>query len=126
MPMDKTCYPKDWLTLRAQALVRSGNCCECRGECGSAHDDGWCAAPDRSLIQRKKLDLASWVMAFAGGETALFFRPVKVVLTTAHLCQESMCNKIEHLKALCQLCHLRLDAKQHAETRAKNRAKGAA
>lgn len=125
MPIDKQCYPKDWLSLRAHVLVRAGNCCECKGECGSVHEESQCAAPDHALIQRKKLDLASWVMAFAG-ETRLYNAPIKVVLTTAHLCQESMCNKIEHLKALCQLCHLRLDAKQHAETRAKNRAKGAA
>lgn len=124
MPMNKACYPKDWLSLRTQVLVRAGNCCECKGECGSSHEDGWCAAPDRSLIQRKKLDLASWVMAFAG-ETKLYNAPVKVILTTAHLCQESMCNDLKHLKAMCQLCHLRLDAKQHAETRAAKR-KGAA
>jgi hypothetical protein len=63
-------------------------------------------------------------MAFATTETKLFFRPLKVILTTAHLCQESSCNDLEHLRALCQCCHLRMDARQHVETRAKR--KGAA
>lgn len=125
MPMDLKCYPKDWRTLRAAVLVRAKACCECRGECGASHEEGHCAAPDRGLIQRAKLDLSQWVTAYATTHTRRHHNPVKVVLTTAHLCQESLCNDLEHLRALCQFCHLRLDAKQHAETRKKNR-KGAA
>jgi len=123
MPMNPKHYPKDWLSLRAAVLTRAKSCCECTGECGSTHEGERCAVPDHALIQRKKLDLASWVMAFAG-ETKLFFRPLKVILTTAHICQESSCNDLEHLRALCQCCHLRMDARQHVETRAKR--KGAA
>jgi hypothetical protein len=124
MPMNKAHYPKDWLSLRAAVLVRAKNCCECRGECGATHEGERCAAPDHALIQRKKLDLASWVTAFSMTSNKIFNAPIKVILTTAHTCQESTCNDLEHLRALCQCCHLRLDAKQHAETRAKR--KGAA
>lgn len=124
MPMNKAHYPKDWKTLRATVLARAKNCCECTGECGSSHEGERCAVPDHALIQREKLDLASWVMAYALSETLYHHPPVKVILTTAHICQESSCNDLEHLRALCQCCHLRLDARQHAETRMKR--KGAA
>ena len=123
MPMNKAHYPKDWLTLRKTVLARAKYGCECRGECGSTHQEGPCAAGDGQLIQRVKLDLAVWVRAYAGAETRLHNPPIKVVLTTAHICQESMCNDLTHLLALCQLCHLRLDAKQHATSRAATRAK---
>lgn len=41
-------------------------------------------------------------------------RPVKVVLTIAHLDHDELNHKIklERLAALCQLCHLRYDAKE--------------
>ena len=126
MPMNKDHYPKDWKSLRARVLLRAKNCCECRGECGSIHEEDYCAAPNYALIQRAIADLAWWVIAYASSDTAKHNRPIKVILTTAHLCQESLCNDLEHLRALCQFCHLRLDARQHQETKKKNRAKGAA
>lgn len=45
----------------------------------------------------------------------------KVVLTVAHL--DHMPENCDHdnLKAMCQRCHLRYDAKHHAETRAKTK-----
>jgi len=125
MPMDKRHYPKDWLSLRAQVLTRAKNCCECKGECGATHEGDHCAAPDHALIQRSKADLAQWVPAYAGSDTKKHNRPVKVVLTTAHICQTAACNDLEHLRALCQCCHLRLDARQHAETRAAKKERAA-
>ncbi len=126
MPMNAAHYPKDWLSLRKQVLERALHRCECEGQCGSDHlDEMWepgrCDAPNGKLIQRAKGVLEQWVPVYAIGNTPHHQSPIKVVLTTAHICQESMCNDLAHLLSLCQLCHLRLDAKQHQETRKKNK-----
>jgi hypothetical protein len=42
----------------------------------------------------------------------------KVILTVAHLNHDTQDNRDENLMAMCQLHHLRYDAKHHAETRA--------
>ena len=42
-------------------------------------------------------------------------------LTVAHLNHDPSDCRRENLKALCAPCHLRYDAKHHAETRKKNR-----
>jgi hypothetical protein len=49
----------------------------------------------------------------------------KVVLTTAHLCQcDPLCGDPEHLKAMCNRCHLRIDVKLHVKhARDKRRAR---
>lgn len=39
----------------------------------------------------------------------------KVVLTTAHLDHDTTNNRDDNLMAMCQRCHLRHDAKLHAE-----------
>jgi hypothetical protein len=40
------------------------------------------------------------------------------VLTTAHLCKcEPPCGILEHLKHMCQRCHLRVDVKLHQRHR---------
>ena len=44
-------------------------------------------------------------------------KPVKVILTVAHLDHDINNNSFYNLKAMCQRCHLRYDAKHHAETR---------
>jgi hypothetical protein len=86
-PENKARYPQNWKAIRARILERAGNCCE------------QCRAPNGSIVNRG---------------TATKPRPVKVVLTIAHLdhtpenCDES------NLLALCQLHHLMYDAQHHA------------
>jgi hypothetical protein len=46
---------------------------------------------------------------------------VQVVLTIAHLCQDSTCADLSHLRAMCQRCHLRYDAHQHQKSAAATR-----
>ena len=41
----------------------------------------------------------------------------RVVLTVAHLDHDKSNNRFSNLKAICQRCHLALDAKQHAQSR---------
>lgn len=45
----------------------------------------------------------------------------KVILTVAHLNHDISNNSFFNLKAMCQRCHLRYDAKHHANTRRKKR-----
>ena len=123
MPMDKACYPKDWKTLRAAVLQRAKNSCECTGECGATHEGDHCEAPNGVLIQRTRGELQTWVKAYSSGASARHWAPIKIVLTTAHLCQDSTCNDLEHLRALCQCCHLRLDVRQHTQSAKKTREK---
>jgi len=110
MPMRRSDYPDNWEQLREQVLQRGGYRCECQGECGRAHDGGRC----RQLH----------------GQRSLFSTKV-VVLTTAHFCTDETCDdqtkttrkcgKLEHLKAMCQACHLKFDL---AGWRATNRGVG--
>ncbi len=87
-------YPSDWKEIRAKILARANYCCE-----------GSPAYP--------------WCRAENGKE-----HPVTgslVVLTIAHLDHQPENNAPENLRAWCQRCHLKYDAKYHAETRAKTR-----
>jgi hypothetical protein len=78
-----------------------------------------------SQISRAVKEAAGWRCEFCGarhGEP----NPAtgsKVVLTTMHLDHNPQNNDPANLKAGCQRCHLRYDAKHHVETRRRNRAK---
>lgn len=117
MTFDPKRYPANWKALRAATLVRAGNACECRGECDDEHPGGRCLAPNRRTIERHPEAPARWRHPDPSCEPTGeedWLQPVNVVLTTAHLCQDSRCDDLEHLRALCQRCHLRLDRIQHA------------
>lgn len=45
----------------------------------------------------------------------------KVVLTTAHLCHDTKCDDMTHLRHTCQRCHLRYDLKHHMKNARKTR-----
>ena len=102
MPMNKAHYPKDWLSLRKAALERADYRCACKGECGHSHEASWlgtplCGAPQYALLQRKKGAGWIWSPAYSLSESPTHERPVRVVLTTAHLCQQSSCDDPELL-----------------------------
>ena len=89
MPIDYSKYPPNWKSeIRPRILKRANNCCE---ECG---------AENYSIVER----------TYPNG----FKKMVKIILTIAHLDHdETNWNvKDERLKALCQLHHLRYDAKE--------------
>jgi hypothetical protein len=101
MPIDYRQYPPNWkeLSLRLRT-ERSGGRCECTGEC-RLHTER-CTAENKQP------------------------HPVtgsKVVLTVAHICVwvtfelepcKPKCADETHLKAMCQRCHLTIDAPLHA------------
>jgi hypothetical protein len=113
-------YGKAWRATRATILERAGHRCECTGQCGGGgHDNagGRCAAPNGQTIWRELGNEASWWL-----RAQAFGRPVKVVLTVAHLNHQAGDDRPENLLAMCQRCHLRLDRHQHASNAAKTRA----
>jgi hypothetical protein len=93
-------YPKDWKAIVARVKKRSGDRCECTGQCGLHTTTGRC-------IERN-------------GDEARYARG-RIMLTTAHLCHDSECRKISHLIHACQRCHLRIDRDQHIANAKKTR-----
>ena len=95
-PENRSRYGADWPEFsRAIRFERADGRCECEGECGRGTHDGRC--PNRH-----------GAAAYGTGS--------KVILTVAHLCHTPECR--EHVKAMCQGCHLHYDRDHHAQTRA--------
>lgn len=99
MPMDPKRYPPDWPDIVRAVRARAGGRCECTGECG-AHVGRCCARHGDPLENPSRF----------------------VVLTSAHLwrgpCAEHhaagvKCGDLEHLKGMCQACHLSYDRELH-------------
>lgn len=103
MPMDRKKYPKNWEAFSEEIrFVRAAGRCECTGECGlhKTHPG-----------PRRCVEIHGEPAKWAKG---------KVVLTVAHLnndggpCRcEPRCALAEHVKAMCQRCHIRYDVKRH-------------
>jgi hypothetical protein len=103
-------YPKDWKTIRRRILERAKDHCE------------FCGVPNHATIRRVA---GGWVdhqgcSLCLGGERC---GAVFIVLTVAHLDhQPAHCDEA-NLRALCQRCHLRYDAEEHAKNSAATRAR---
>jgi hypothetical protein len=123
MPCDYKKYPPNWRKIVTQVRERSGDKCECRGECGYYHDGERCAVPNTAWIVRDKTQKNLWRMAHIPGYGAT---PgfIKAILTTAHLDHdpENHDVSLSRLRHMCQFCHLNYDKHQHAQTRRRNRA----
>lgn len=92
MPTEANRYPFDWKKIVARIRKRSKGRCECRSECGLHTTTGRCTEQDR--------------------RPAKFARGV-VILTTAHMCHNKPCRRMNHLKHMCNRCHLRYDLELH-------------
>lgn len=115
MPFDRKKYPPHWDAFSAEIrFVRAGGRCECMGECGlhgpSLFNDG---------KPRRCTELHGEKAKWAKG---------KVMLTVAHLnylggpCRcEPRCAIPEHVSAMCQRCHLRIDIDRHVLNRTKKK-----
>ena len=107
MPIDYKKYPPNWKTeIRPAILERAKNKCE------------WCGfANGQPVFRGKTNNKIDWFPCFQDAvenSNLAFEQPVKVVLTIAHL-KHNETNwgvPLEDLAALCQLCHLRYDAKE--------------
>lgn len=115
MPIDYSKYPENWKSeIRPRILARAENKCEC---CGVLNYDKLHSFKENGITVWRKLDLP-WKY-FKG------IKPVKVVLTIAHLDHdECNCNVTDdRLKAMCQLCHLRYDSEEKKKRKKLNKTK---
>lgn len=101
MPVDMSRYPKNWKKIVERVRKRSGNHCECTGECGR-HSGRCNAAQSQPHPKTKSI----------------------VILTTAHLGidypdgrkgnkHDKMDCRMKNLKHMCQRCHLIFDLPEH-------------
>ena len=104
MPMKRSNYPPNWEDLRATKLRESEGQCQCEGECGLHRT----TPGPRRCIERN-------------GQPAQYANGL-IVLTTAHLCHNTRCADLTHLKMMCPRCHIRYDRPHHAANRAKTMA----
>ncbi len=124
-------YPADWKQISLRIRERAGQRCECTGQCGDDHvpqtigallgQPARCDAPNGVSILRE-VGGALWVTwedceagaletNFAGRRFA--DKATKIVLTVAHLDHTPENCAEENLLAMCQRCHLCLDAELH-------------
>ncbi len=124
-PENAARYPKDWKTVVVPRIrARSGNRCECTGQCGVQHPDHVMVQgnddEDRAVIV-EPMRCAKW-----NGYPIDEFEGPKIVLTVAHLDHQPENCADDNLLHLCQGCHLRYDApRKHAEMKARRRAQRA-
>lgn len=91
-------YSDDWSEISDRICFKRANGrCECRGECGVSHGRG-----KRSRARCKEVHGA------AHTETGLC-----VTLQTAHLDHDKSNNADSNLRAFCEQCHGRYDAKHN-------------
>jgi len=125
MPIDYSKYPPNWLTeIRPRIMARANNTCEFEG-CDFKHGEtvwavryhgkttGWY----RTMEETKGLPMTmeskrNWKTGKV--ENIPNPKPIKVILTVAHLDHDETNHNVtdDRLKAACQLCHLRYDAKE--------------
>jgi 5-methylcytosine-specific restriction endonuclease McrA len=117
MPIDYSKYPKDWKTkIRPDILKRDENKC------------AFCGVENYTIGVRDKhgnltpLDapeklLKEYNYNIIGGKV----KPIKIVLTIAHLDHDRTNNDYSNLAALCQKCHLDHDRKDNQRRRSVSR-----
>jgi len=125
MPIDYKKYPPNWLSeIRHRIMLRANNTCECEG-CDFKHLElVWAVRyKGRTTGWYRDFDVANEFPST--GESKFNFKTkktesipnpkqVKVILTIAHLDHDELNHNVsdERLMAMCQLCHLRYDAKE--------------
>lgn len=110
-PENKKLYPKNWAKIRSNILARAEYCCEfcfLRNYELGIRDEGYFYGLTSTHKQGQ----------FYGGR-----KVIKIVLTIAHLDHDPTNNDYSNLKALCQQCHNRYDARHRAENRKRNKQK---
>jgi hypothetical protein len=119
MPIDYKKYPDNWLKeIRPRIMLRANNTCEQEG-CDFKHlEEVWAVRyRGRTTGWFRDFDEAnSHPKTIEGkiGKTIPNPKKVRVILTIAHLDHDELNHEVsdDRLKAMCQLCHLRYDAKE--------------
>ena len=119
-PENRTRYPKDWKTAIVPRIrERSGDQCECHGECGFWHYDVDGKQYDSEIMLNRRRP----IRCEAVNRKPHPVTKSMVVLTVGHLNHKPEENGDENLKHWCQRCHLRYDAREHQRNARKTRFK---
>jgi hypothetical protein len=135
MPMNKANYPADWKQISLRIREREQNKCKwCSVKNGiwivrwsdkdgegyteythaeDMKDGSWQAWNEDEDGPCSEID--EYIPSMGDG------KPIKIVLTVAHINHDTSDNSDDNLAALCQRCHLRHDAQHHAENAARTR-----
>lgn len=131
-PENRARYPKDWDAISRAIRTRAGNRCEAcgveNGAYGGRLEDGtWAPAVPIALIDEATVWPTPGFASFCQGPNRReILRIVRIVLTVAHLDHTPENCDPANLKALCQRCHNRYDAKMRATgIKARRRAQSA-
>jgi len=119
MPFERSKYPADWEDFsRRIRFERAKGQCECAGEC-ALHDGHDLFFP----VARRCVERHGTLAQYARGE---------IILTVAHLNRADgpcKCNPLcainDHVKAMCQRCHIRYDIERHVAHRKRTAKEGA-
>lgn len=125
MPWKKEKYPPNWKSEIIPTIrERSGNCCEW---CGLENGQTVYSVPfnlrnERGYYTQQKVWFRVYGDALRESKGMNVIQEARVVLTVAHLDhdEENHDVSLERLAHLCQLCHLRYDAKEKFRRRNKN------
>jgi ribosomal protein S14 len=102
-------YPANWRQVREKILARAGNRCE---RCGLPNGViGYREKGGAFMPLARKGFRVDYIQSLHPDK-----RVFQIVLTVAHLDHVPENCKPKNLKALCQKCHLRHDAAQHARS----------
>lgn len=123
-PEEKARYPKDWPQISERIRRRAGGKCEFCGvqnyELGKRFSGHWHRAEPKGDGPRDA-PRTDDIFPCRFGDSVIWARPIRIVLTVAHLDHTPENCGDENLKALCQRCHLAYDAKHHAKNAARTR-----
>jgi hypothetical protein len=119
MPIDYNRYPPNWKTvIRPAIMQRANNKCEAEG-CDFNHLEMVWAVKSKGKTTGWHRDFETAnaqaiTKEIKNGKELPNPKQVKVVLTIAHLDHDETNFNVSYdrLAALCQLCHLRYDAKE--------------
>lgn len=107
-PENKKLYPKNWPIIRQRILYASDHKCEF---CGLRNHIIGYRDDNRNFVECN--GNPGEIINTSEGDKKI----MKVVLTIAHLDHDPTNNHRSNLKALCQQCHNRHDAKHRAISR---------
>ena len=119
-PENRARYPKDWKTVRARILERAGHKCESCGVVdgavgGRTGDGTWVYAQPGCGAANAGTYPKPGAVGFCGPPGSGLVLPlVRIVLTIAHLDHTPENCEPSNLRAWCQRCHNRYDAKMRA------------
>lgn len=108
-PENKKLYPKNWIEIRNRILDRAFHHCEI------------CGIDNHAIGYRDKEGLFNEYSHHYAPDYYDDKKLFKIVLTIAHLDHDPTNNSFDNLKAMCQCCHNRYDAKHRQKNARKTR-----